>query len=137
MDSSDNQFCTPAAAPQARFEDNFAARRAGLLEEPLETVQQDLVAMASAYRVFREHCAACHGKDAKGQANIFPKCLLLEIDWTRSRCVCLWPGCSDNLRADPARAGASAGPLPPAPTVHRPRAAVSLAASNNDAMEPA
>lgn len=57
---------------QARFEQNFAVRRAELLEMPLSAAQQDPIVMASAYRVFREHCAACHGKDAGGQANTFP-----------------------------------------------------------------
>ncbi len=57
---------------QIRYDENFAARRAALLDVPLAELRADERAMASARRVFREHWAACHGRDGKGQASAFP-----------------------------------------------------------------
>ena len=57
---------------QARYEEHFAGRRSAVLDASFPALHADEQAMASARRVFREHCAACHGRDAEGQASVFP-----------------------------------------------------------------
>ncbi len=39
---------------------------------PLAELRADGSAMASARRLFANHCAACHGENARGQAGLFP-----------------------------------------------------------------
>ncbi len=64
---------------QARFETAFRDERQFVLDASIEEVQANDVAMASARRVFIEHCAACHGRDAAGQAKTFPN--LIDESW--------------------------------------------------------
>ncbi len=55
-----------------RFEAAFADERARLSAMSLQDLQQHPKAMASARRIFDQHCSACHGPDAAGQASMFP-----------------------------------------------------------------
>lgn len=64
---------------QARFETAFRDERQAVLDAPIAALQSDELAMASARRVFIEHCAACHGRDAAGQAKMFPN--LVDESW--------------------------------------------------------
>ena len=57
----------------------FEAVRAKIASTPIEALQADVTAMASAQRVFRQNCAACHGANAQGQAQMFPN--LRDRDW--------------------------------------------------------
>jgi cytochrome c oxidase cbb3-type subunit 3 len=61
------------------FDAAFGPRRAAIAATPVEQLRSDAVVMQSARRVFLEHCAACHGADAGGQANAFPD--LTDDDW--------------------------------------------------------
>nr|TFG54566.1 MAG: cytochrome-c oxidase, cbb3-type subunit III [Hyphomicrobiales bacterium] len=63
----------------ALYEEEFGRIRENIASAPLETLQSDPVAMASAKRIFGENCAACHGPEARGQANLFPN--LMDDDW--------------------------------------------------------
>lgn len=64
---------------QLLFGQEFAGARADLLQQSVEELAVNPVAMAAAVTLFRAHCAACHGSDAGGQANLFPS--LRDADW--------------------------------------------------------
>ena len=57
----------------------FDARRVEIAAAPLETLRADAVVMSSAAGIFERNCAACHGPDAQGQAELFPN--LVDDDW--------------------------------------------------------
>jgi cytochrome c oxidase cbb3-type subunit 3 len=61
------------------YEQSFDARRAEIANLALAEVQADPVLMATADRIFRRECSACHGIDGRGQASLFPN--LMDIDW--------------------------------------------------------
>lgn len=63
----------------ANWEQKFGARRSELAEASLPSLQADPALMATAERIFARHCAACHGADATGQANLFPS--LRDDEW--------------------------------------------------------
>jgi cytochrome c oxidase cbb3-type subunit 3 len=54
------------------YEREFSDLRALVGQASVPVLQKNSVAMASAARVFDENCAACHGRDARGQAALFP-----------------------------------------------------------------
>lgn len=56
----------------ADYQRRFGAARARLLAMPSDALAADGDAMASAAHVFASQCASCHGRDARGQANVFP-----------------------------------------------------------------
>jgi cytochrome c oxidase cbb3-type subunit 3 len=60
------------AASVARHEERFGPVRAELAARALPELQRDGVAMRSASHLFNNHCSACHGADARGQASLFP-----------------------------------------------------------------
>ena len=64
-----------------RFDKAFEAPRESLLALPLEQMQQDEALMESARVLFSRHCAACHGYEAQGQANLFPSLRDSEWQW--------------------------------------------------------
>lgn len=61
------------------YEESFDSRRAEIAETDLSELQADTVLMATADRIFRRECSACHGVDGRGQADLFPN--LLDVDW--------------------------------------------------------
>lgn len=61
------------------YEETFGSLRMEIAAAPLQTLHDNAMAMASAERVFQNNCAACHGTDAKGQADLFPD--LTDADW--------------------------------------------------------
>lgn len=63
----------------ANWEQKFGARRSELAQASLPNLQADAALMATAERIFARHCAACHGADANGQANLFPS--LRDDEW--------------------------------------------------------
>ncbi len=48
-------------------------------QTPVVELQQDKELMDSAYRIFKQNCAACHGIQGQGQASTFPN--LIDDDW--------------------------------------------------------
>jgi cytochrome c oxidase cbb3-type subunit 3 len=58
----------------------FEQSRAALAAKTMAELAADPVAMDAARRLFMDNCAACHGADARGQANLFPN--LRDNDWT-------------------------------------------------------
>jgi cytochrome c oxidase cbb3-type subunit 3 len=67
------------AESTARYERQFGAARTLISQSPAAALAQDPAVLHSAARVFRNHCAACHGMDARGQADLFPD--LTDGDW--------------------------------------------------------
>ena len=65
------------AAWQARFGD----KRAWIAAASPADLQADAALMSAAQGVFHRHCAACHGEDAGGQANLFPNLTDGEWQW--------------------------------------------------------
>jgi len=56
----------------ADYQRRFGAARERLLALSSDALAADGDAMASATHVFASQCASCHGRDARGQANVFP-----------------------------------------------------------------
>jgi len=54
------------------FEGQFGTQRRYVLVQPLAELANSGAAMRTAWRVFNNHCSACHGRDAAGQARQFP-----------------------------------------------------------------
>ena len=63
----------------AMYASEFDPLRKKVASTPIEMLQTDAMAMASAERVFKQNCAACHGANAQGQAQMFPN--LKDSDW--------------------------------------------------------
>ena len=67
------------AASLARHEERFGPLRTAIAARPLAEMKRDPVAMDSAMHLFANHCSACHGADARGQASLFPD--LRDANW--------------------------------------------------------
>lgn len=63
------------------WESMFGEQRAEIAARPLAELHQDGALMASAERIYLRNCAACHGDDATGQADLFPNLLDEEWQW--------------------------------------------------------
>ena len=61
------------------FSAQFDEPRLTIAELSLAEIQDDLDLMATAERIFKRECAACHGPDGRGQAEMFPN--LMDVDW--------------------------------------------------------
>ncbi len=62
-----------------KYDASFQQARADIAQAGLVEIQNDLVLMQTAERIFTRECSACHGPDARGQASLFPN--LMDIDW--------------------------------------------------------
>ena len=60
------------AASVAKHEERFGPLRTEIAARELRNLQEDELAMRSASHLFNNHCSACHGQDARGQAFLFP-----------------------------------------------------------------
>lgn len=67
------------AHSEAAWQARFGGQRAGIAAAPLAELQADAALMSAAQGVFHRHCAACHGEDAGGQAQLFPN--LTDAQW--------------------------------------------------------
>ena len=76
------------AEHQRRFQEEFAAPRAALADRDLAALAADRAAMDVAAGLFGQHCAACHGGDARGRAGLFPD--LRDADWQ-------WSGTAEQI----------------------------------------
>ena len=56
----------------ADYDSQFGAERKRLQGLPLAALADDDAAMQSAWRVFNNNCTSCHGRNAAGQAFLFP-----------------------------------------------------------------
>ena len=63
------------------WESHFGARRAEIAAKPLDALQANAELMVVAERIYTRNCAACHGMDAAGQANLFPDLTDAEWQW--------------------------------------------------------
>jgi cytochrome c oxidase cbb3-type subunit 3 len=64
---------------QQDFVSEFAEVRASLQQQTLAELALNPVAMDAAETLFSANCAACHGAEASGQADLFPN--LRDADW--------------------------------------------------------
>lgn len=55
-----------------KFEADFSVVQQRVTNSAIETLQADPAIMASAKRVYIQHCSACHGVDGQGQVSRFP-----------------------------------------------------------------
>jgi cytochrome c oxidase cbb3-type subunit 3 len=62
-----------------RYEERYGPERTRIAQASLAELQGDDAAMRSAWHVFNASCSACHGRDAAGQASLFPN--LGDGDW--------------------------------------------------------
>jgi cytochrome c oxidase cbb3-type subunit 3 len=60
------------AASLAKHDERFGPMRTEIAARGLLELQQDELAMRSAMHLFNNHCSACHGPNARGQASLFP-----------------------------------------------------------------
>jgi cytochrome c oxidase cbb3-type subunit 3 len=60
------------AASLASYEERFGPERARIAAAPVAQLRQEPAAMRTAWHVFNNQCTACHGPDARGQAQMFP-----------------------------------------------------------------
>ena len=60
------------AESQARYEREFGAARAAIAAADVADLRLDAAVVSSGASVFRNHCSACHGENAGGQADLFP-----------------------------------------------------------------
>jgi cytochrome c oxidase cbb3-type subunit 3 len=67
----------------ARYEEQYGPERARVTQASLSELQGDDAAMRSAWHVFNANCSVCHGRDAAGQASLFPN--LGDGDWQWGR----------------------------------------------------
>jgi cytochrome c oxidase cbb3-type subunit III len=65
----------------ARYDAQFAAARAEIAATDVAALRADETVLRSASSVFGNNCAACHGEDARGQANAFPNLTDREWQW--------------------------------------------------------
>lgn len=61
------------------FDAQFGADRARIAMADVASLGTEEPVMNSAWHVFNVNCASCHGKDAAGQANLFPN--LTDDEW--------------------------------------------------------
>lgn len=66
-------------AHQSLYVQEFADIRSELANHTLSELAEDHVAMEAARRLFLDNCAACHGREARGQMELFPN--LRDTDW--------------------------------------------------------
>jgi cytochrome c oxidase cbb3-type subunit III len=63
------------------YEQQFGAERRRIAATDASALGGDAAAMRSAARIFNNHCASCHGTDARGQAGLFPDLTDTEWQW--------------------------------------------------------
>jgi cytochrome c oxidase cbb3-type subunit 3 len=67
------------AASAASYDARFGPERSRIAAASPAALREEPAAMLSARHIFTNHCAACHGPDARGQAQLFPN--LADDDW--------------------------------------------------------
>jgi cytochrome c oxidase cbb3-type subunit III len=77
------------AESTARYEQRFGAAREAVAQTSATALRQDPAALRSGASVFQNNCAACHGSEARGQADLFPD--LTDADWQ-------WGGADETLQ---------------------------------------
>jgi cytochrome c oxidase cbb3-type subunit 3 len=59
-------------ASRERFDAAFGAERERIAAASIADLQLEPAAMRAGWHLFNNHCSACHGGDARGQAKLFP-----------------------------------------------------------------
>jgi cytochrome c oxidase cbb3-type subunit III len=72
------------AASRERFEATFGAVRERLAQASIADLQLDPAALRAGWHLFNNHCSACHGIEARGQANLFPNLANDRWQWGNS-----------------------------------------------------
>jgi cytochrome c oxidase cbb3-type subunit 3 len=67
------------AASVERYDETFGSERAAIAAADIGSLRANPVALGSGESVFKNHCAACHGEKARGQAELFPD--LKDASW--------------------------------------------------------
>ncbi|MDI9348247.1 MAG: c-type cytochrome [Methylacidiphilales bacterium] len=73
---------------QAQLKEEVKLIRSNWESQSIELLQQNPEAMKSAYSLYKNNCASCHGKEAKGIENFAPN--LKDDDW-------IWGGDAQNV----------------------------------------
>ena len=73
---------------RARYDREFNPLFARWQATPVAVLARDEMAMQTAANVYQNHCASCHGDDARGGANMFPN--LADDEW-------IWGGSEGQL----------------------------------------
>jgi cytochrome c oxidase cbb3-type subunit III len=60
------------AESRERFTATFGAERERIAGAAIADLQLDPTALRAGWHLFNNHCSACHGADARGQAKLFP-----------------------------------------------------------------
>jgi len=60
------------AESRARFDANFGPDRELVTQTSITDLQLDTAALRAGWHLFNNHCSACHGPEARGQAKLFP-----------------------------------------------------------------
>ena len=60
------------AESRARFDTSFGPDRERVMQTSITDLQLDATALRAGWHLFNNHCAACHGPEARGQAKLFP-----------------------------------------------------------------
>ncbi len=63
----------------ANYNDRFNMDRQAIADADLSDLQADAGLMETANRIFQRECAACHGRDGRGQISLFPN--LMDVAW--------------------------------------------------------
>lgn len=67
------------AASEIQYQDEFRERRELIAAAAASELRDDQRALRAGSSLFQNHCAACHGPNAEGQANLFPN--LADASW--------------------------------------------------------
>jgi cytochrome c oxidase cbb3-type subunit 3 len=60
------------AESRARFDASFGPDRERVTQTSVTDLQLEATALRAGWHLFNNHCAACHGPEARGQAKLFP-----------------------------------------------------------------
>lgn len=77
------------AASAEHYEQEFGDLRSAVSSADAVALRDSALAMSAGESVFKNHCAACHGENARGQAELFPD--LKDASWQ-------WGGTEDALK---------------------------------------
>jgi cytochrome c oxidase cbb3-type subunit 3 len=60
------------AESRTRFDTSFGPDRERVMQTAITDLQLDATALRAGWHLFNNHCSACHGPEARGQAKLFP-----------------------------------------------------------------
>jgi cytochrome c oxidase cbb3-type subunit 3 len=66
---------------RAAYAEQFQAERQRIAATPIDELSAEDATMRSAWSIYNVNCSSCHGRDAAGQANLFPNLSDGEWQW--------------------------------------------------------